>query len=278
MKSSVSLLLALSFGVLQSIATPTFRLDVSRNPISGCVNITTCSYGCDRFSTISVKHVLTPLCKTKSLPEGAPRHLTIRGTSMRPYLFDEDMDQEYECSKIRSLNGTQFICAHITEEEDMNPSSSSMMMSSHSSIHSDLVSSMTSMSSSSMMHSSHHSTKSAAVNMTTCEEAAPSTIFSTVTITEFATPSNSVCVNGPGVYGMSHGNGNLDDCCQTSNDCHGSCIKGACDAEHNKPPPPTCTNIKYKGKKNGMGPEGVCCDTQADCLESCVANICSAIL
>lgn len=288
MKGSISILLAISFGVIHSMASPTLRLDVMKNPISGCINMTTCSYGCGKFSTSSVKHTLTPLCRGGSkaqLPHGSPKNLTIRGTSLRPYLYDEDNHVQFECSHIRSNNGTQFICTQQVEDQVVavasSTSSSGSVSSSSIMLSRSASASASSSSGSSLVHRLRprsSSSTSIVSPTTTIEIPPPSTIFSTVTATAFTTPSNTVCINSPGVYNMNHGNGNLDDCCLTSNDCHGSCIKGACDAENNQPPPPACTNTKFFGKKNGKGIDGACCETEQDCLENCVAGVCLTVV
>lgn len=98
---------------------------------------------------------------------------------------------------------------------------------------------------------------------------------SSVAPTSSASPAG--CDYNPTIFRQRQGQGNLNDCCLWDDDCHGSCIKGACDKENNLPIP-VCKGNVHRGKGLGQGQKGACCDTQADCQEDCLFNTCTAPL
>lgn len=124
-KASLSVLLLLSFGALQSLAaTPRIRLDIGSDQ-SGCLNVTTCSYGCGKISTSATdKHILTPLCSAQDVFPNYPKRITIRGNSTKPFLYDEDNGYKYRC-RARNSQSPAFLCLHKNKKRSRKSSSKS---------------------------------------------------------------------------------------------------------------------------------------------------------
>lgn len=313
-KPNFYLLLLVGYGIIQtSASTPSIQLEIGNNP-SGCVNITDCSYGCARLSSHNVKHILTPLCESeKAASDNLIKRITIRGSTNTPYVVDEDASQQYTCSRVTprsrkytcNFNTTSIISesgiirvnaipsASVSINISSNVSSSvypspSSMVIVKQAIKCDFDTSIAGQGkgqgdlhdcclTSDDCHGLCFQGSCGATN-----NIAPSI---TIKISSVATSSSgslpsaspSSCDYNPTIFRQRRGQGNLNDCCLWDNDCHGSCIKGACDGENNQPVP-VCSGNAFKGKKRGEGPKGVCCDSQADCQEDCLFNTCTAPL
>ncbi|CEI87202.1 hypothetical protein RMCBS344292_01620 [Rhizopus microsporus] len=84
----------------------------------------------------------------------------------------------------------------------------------------------------------------------------------------------------PGNRGMGTGEGWKDYCCENSDDCRESCIKGKCNGKAN-PKPPTddgsnkCVNPKNRGTGTGKGWKDYCCEDSDDCRDTCIKGKCN---
>lgn len=309
-KSTLSLLLILAYGAVKSLAavTPSIQLQIGSSP-SGCADITTCNYGCARFSSDSVKHVLTPLCESKSLSGDYPRHITIRGSTVLPYIFDEDTSNQYNCTKTIA-KGRKYTCTLNSSVVFSESNNTSAIVSASTSVSASVSASASASSGSGSpiifrditgsgipiqcgffpaiagKGTGQGSLNDCCLRSTDCRglcirgscNAGPnptSTSFSTSLSSDVASPSN--CAYNPTIFRQHQGQGNLDDCCWTDDDCHGACIEGACNSEKNMPVP-VCSGILHKGKGLGQGKKGACCTSQADCQENCIYNTCTAPL
>ncbi|ORE03730.1 hypothetical protein BCV72DRAFT_257660 [Rhizopus microsporus var. microsporus] len=103
-------------------------------------------------------------------------------------------------------------------------------------------------------------------------------------------PGNDKCLV-PSNRGMGTGEGWKDYCCENSDDCRESCIKGKCNGKANpKPPtdpsddkclPPTddgsnkCVNPKNRGTGTGKGWKDYCCEDSDDCRDTCIKGKCN---
>ncbi|KAI9270997.1 hypothetical protein EDC94DRAFT_596776 [Helicostylum pulchrum] len=320
-KLNFYLLLLAGYGIIQiSAATHSIQLEIGNNP-SGCVNITDCSYGCARLSSHNVKHILTPLCGSdKSASDDLIKRITIRGSTNSPYVVDEDKSHQYNCSR-STLRSRKYTCnfniSSIISESGIIranaiPSASANVSASASASGSINISASPSstaientaiakqaircdfdttiagqgkgqgdlhdccLTSNDCRGSCFQGSCDGANNISSTTTAVRS---SSVASSSASLPSTSPssCDYNPTIFRQHQGQGNLNDCCLTDNDCHGSCIKGSCDKENNQPIP-VCKGNAFRGNKQGKGPKGVCCDSQADCQEDCLFNTCTAPL
>ncbi|GAA5813159.1 hypothetical protein MFLAVUS_006633 [Mucor flavus] len=316
-KLNFYVLLLAGYGIIQtSAATPSIQLEIGNSP-SGCVNITDCSYGCARLSSHNVKHILIPLCGSdKAGSDDLIKRITIRGSANSPYVVDEDKSYQYTCSRI-TPRSRKYTCNFNT----------SSIISESGIIRANAIPSTSTSVSINISASAHSSPSSTAIENAVIVKQAIRCDFDTtiagqgkgqgdlhdccltsndcrgscfqgscdgannisssttaVRSSSVASPSASLpstspssCDYNPTIFRQRQGQGNLNDCCLSDNDCHGSCIRGSCDKENNQPIP-VCRGNAFRGKKRGEGPKGVCCDSQADCQEDCLFNTCTAPL
>ncbi|KAL4209807.1 hypothetical protein AB4K20DRAFT_1905215 [Rhizopus microsporus] len=92
-------------------------------------------------------------------------------------------------------------------------------------------------------------------------------------------PGNDKCLV-PNNRGMGTGEGWKDYCCEDSDDCRDTCIKGKCNGKAN-PKPPTddgsnkCINPKNRGTGTGKGWKDYCCEDSDDCRDTCIKGKCN---
>lgn len=336
---TLSLLIVFAYGATQSLAATThsIQLQIGSSP-SGCADIAACNYGCARFSSDSVKHALTPICTTDDISDNYPKHITIRGSTVTPYIVDEDTLDEYTCKKTAG-KGRNYICNLDTDDTSSKskPSEGNSNASASSSLNvskSATTSAITSSGSPIVFRDVKGVGKAVQCNFFpliagkgtrkgnvndcclssidcsgicfhgACDDvsvlddslsppsppprSSPSSPSSSSSHSSPSKPSSpkaspieaaaqSNCAYNPTIFRQSQGQGNLDDCCYTNDDCHGACIDGSCNSENNVPVP-VCSGNAHKGKGLGQGKKGACCVSQADCQENCIYNTCTAPL
>lgn len=308
---SLSVLLLLGVGALQTLAArPRFQLEIGTDA-SGCVNVDGCSYGCGKISSSTTElNVLNPLCET--VKANYPLRITIRGESKAPLLLDEDSGNKYKCSEIEE--GTQqFVCRHKNRRSIKSvqaSSSSAFEVPSPSSafevppnMHPSVVNAKK-FNYRSEFRAGKKPSVSAGFSSTSFVakgfSSATASDFSRLSSTDYpsvsatsvyaaaATSDSGVCQYIPEILGARSGTGNLDDCCIFDDDCHGSCINGVCDGENNIPtetwnsgvslPSPTSC-VKYSdvySRGRGVGNLGDCCVNSNDCRGACISGVCNA--
>lgn len=336
-KSTLSLFIVLAYGAAQSLATttPSIQLQIGSSP-SGCADIAACNYGCARFSSESIKHALTPVCESEDLSDEYPKQITIRGSTVTPYIIDEDTSDKYTCSKT-AAKGRTYLCtldtgALSSKSRSFNEDSISSLSASASVSKSESASAMSSSGSPIIFRDikgvskpvqceffpgiagkgtrkgSHNDCCLSSIDCSgicfrgACADDSVLEGFPSVPYSPSPSPSRSPpsppsppsspsspkpspvelaapnnCAYNPTIFRQHQGQGNLDDCCWTNDDCHGACIEGACNSENNVPVP-VCSGNAHKGKGLGQGKKGACCNSQADCQENCIYNTCTAPL
>ncbi|CAO3610976.1 unnamed protein product [Mucor hiemalis] len=301
---SFSVLLLLGIGALETLAaSPRIQLEMGTDS-SGCVDVEGCSYGCGKISSSAAElNVFTPLCSEEAMKPEFPERLTMWGKTETPHLLDQDLGSKYKCSEVEK-GSQQFVCRHKNHKnvKSAQPSSSagfdtpsnvhaSVIMGDEFYIRSDFMASAES-SASTFSRSASFAPKgfspaSASVDMETSSfELFP--VSTSSVYAAAATPDSDVCQYIPEIMGARIGLGNLEDCCIYDDDCHGSCINGACDGENNIPtetwnsevslPSPTSC-VKYStiyNKGRGLGNSGDCCMNSDDCRGACIDGICNS--
>lgn len=299
---SFSVLLLLGVGALQTLAaSPRIQLEIGTDA-SGCVNVEGCSYGCGKLSSSTAElNVLNPLCE--AVKAEYPLRITIRGESGAPHLLDEDSGNKYKCSEVEQ-GSQQFVCRHKNRRNVKSvESSSSVGFEVPPNVHPSVVNaeefyyrsefragkrpSVSAGSKSTSFVAKGFSSATASDFLEPSSSDYPS-VLATSVYAAAATPDSEVCQYIPGIMGARLGKGNLDDCCVYNDDCHGSCINGACDGENNIPtetwnsdvslPSPTSC-VKYSdvySKGRGLGNSGDCCVNSDDCRGACISGVCNA--
>ncbi|KAI8085829.1 uncharacterized protein B0P05DRAFT_466450 [Gilbertella persicaria] len=113
------------------------------------------------------------------------------------------------------------------------------------------------------------------------------------TTTSGSKPTSGTCISGS--TGLGKGDGYKGYCCDNSDDCQDTCIKGVCNGPSapsktttttatktatkttttsGTQPTSTCAPGSY-GLSNGDGQGGDCCKTNDDCKNACIKGVCN---